>query len=926
LQISSERCDHLQNEKSLDLPLGSRQRRKFTRDPAQRPSAAGGQGMSENGADRPDGADSQPKRTSHVMAVADTTPRVLAPNHLADLRKSGLTDETVALAGLYSEGKSKPIADILGWRWTNGGALVFPFVDYDSRKQVMSRIKPDSPRLRPPKNKPIKYEQAPGTGAIPYFGPRTILQQRLDNKALPLYWTEGEKKTLLLDQLGLAAFGLTGCHNFNDAQKYRDGDGLTWSKHLRKYAERFIKGRRHVIVYDSDAFENENVMLAMQRLAGLLLHDGAESVRYVRIPGDPSDKDRHIGIDDFFADSGEEATRALIETTAVIAPGESIQPIPPQDPLAKLSALQWLRAAKLPGDLRLPPRFEVRRDRSLWCEPTADKSADGEIKEVMRSVIVPTALLQSMTEEDGEQRIEITYYSRDDWRSAIIDRRALRDARRALAELPADCAISSNNASLVVAWFDEYMRHNEHRLELRRFVGECGWHDTADGQSVFVLDKPVSHKETRTRIEADDSGDRSRILQALRPRGSLEAHTSALNHAFEADKVAAITILASLAAPLLRPLNAPNFGVHLSGDSSRGKTTKLVVASSVYGDPRNDHWLGSWNASATAIELRASTLCDLPLCFDEVGAGDRFAIDRTIYMLINGSGKSRADRAITLRKTPVWRTVVLSTGEHELASQTANTGAQVRIIQFRVSGFGTFGAAEVDSLREACERNSGQVGRKWIETITSIDDWNPYLEIFKAAKEQFRSKEDKGNNLMQRQAVYYALLALAEHIASQSIGIGKKGGQTVRELFTSPGERREIKTASTRAIELVSESIASEPDTYPALEYNPSGGLVSRAKASVRVVRGVRYRSHVYLLPDLLKERLEASGLSYAEVVASWKEAGLTDCDEGRTVKRVRWDAKRLFVVAVKYDALGLETDETAQKSIGETEDNDYAK
>lgn len=885
--------------------------------------------MSENETDRPGEANPPPKRASHVVAVSDATPRALAPDHLAQLRKSGLTDETVTLAGLYSEAKSKPIAEILNWRWSNGGGLIFPFRDYDSRKQVAARVKPDSPRLREPKKKPIKYEQAPNTGAIPYFGPRTILQQRLDDKSQVIYWTEGEKKTLLLDQLGLAAFGLTGCHNFNDAQKYRDGDGLTWSKHLRKYAERYIKGRRHIIVYDSDAFDNENVMLAMQRLAGLLLHDGAESVRYVRIPADANDKDRGVGIDDYFAEFGEEATRALFTAATVIAPGEAIQPVPPQDPLAKLSSLQWLRAAKLPADLRLPPRFEVRRDKSLWCEAPADKGAEGEIKEIMRSIVVPTALLESMTETDGEQRIEVTYYARDEWRSAIVDRRALRDSRRALAELPADCAISSNNASLCVAWFDEYMRHNEHRLELRRFVSECGWHDTADGQSVFVLDKPISHKETKTRIEPDASGDRSRILQAMRPKGSLQAHTDALSRAFGADKVAAITILASLAAPLLRPLHAPNFAVHLSGDSSRGKTSKLVIASSVYGDPRNDLWLGSWNASPTSIELRAHTLCDLPLCFDEVGAGDRFTIDRTIYMLINGSGKGRSDRALALRKTPTWRTIVISTGEHELASQTSNTGAQVRIVQFRVSGFGSFGAAEVDDLRETCERNSGQVGRKWIQTIAAIEDWNPYLDVFSQAKASFRSKEDKNNGLMQRQAVYFALLALAEHMAHQTLGFGEKGGATVRELFTTPGERREIKTASQRALELVSESLMSEPDSYPPLEYNVSGGLTSKAKPNQRIIRGARYRAHVYLLPDLLKTKLEASGLSYSEVVAAWKAADMLKTDKDRTIYKARWDGKRSPVIALKYEALGLDIDAT-QKSIGESDkeedDNDYAK
>ncbi len=857
--------------------------------------------MSEDDADTPrtDGKSAPP---THVKSVKGTEPpATLAPKHLEDLRLSGLDDETIAAAGIYSESKSAPIAEILKWGWRSGGGMVIPFYDYDSRKLVMSRVKPDRPRMRKRggRSKPIKYEQAPNSGAQPYFGPATVREQRLGGAAV-IVWAEGEKKTLLLDQLGYAAIGLTGSHNFNDSEKLKNGDGLTWSAGLRKYAERFVLGRHHVIAYDSDLWTNDNVMLAARRLAGLLLDGKAASVKLARVPADPKDEDRGVGVDDYFLEHGEDKLRDVIGAAELCATGEDITPIPPRDPLLKLSSVSWLRAAKIDPDLRLPPRFEIRRDRSLWVEPPSDKP-EGDQREIMRSAIIPLRLLDEL--DGDEQRLEVAYHARDSWHRAVVDRRAVRDARRALAELPPGVAIDSNNAAHVVLWLGEYMRHNEGRMRALRFVSQCGWQDT-DDERCFLLDVPITNGD-ESGLVADEAGDRSDMIKALRPKGKHGAHFEAVRAAFDEDPIAAIAILGALAAPLLEPLGAPNFAINFHGDSSKGKTSMVMVAGSVYGNPRSEQWIGSWNATGTAMELRAATLTHLPLCFDEVGAGDTKTIDRWIYMLINGAGKSRGDKSLQIRKTMSWRTVVLSTGEHELVDDQANTGAQVRVLQFRVRGFGKLDGAGVDALREACERNYGHVGRAWIEALVAIEDWAPYAELFEKAKRQFRAKETGA--LMQRQSVYYALLAVAEHLAHGVLSIGERGGGTVRRLFGDTSLRREVQSASERAREAVSEWIASEPLTFPALEVNSAGALVSKTAASVKRINGVRHKGHVCFLPSELRTRLQAHGISHAEVVAAWNDAGELDTDPGRTTKRMRWDGKKVSIVAVSCAALGID-------------------
>ncbi len=844
---------------------------------------------------------------AHLKPVGDATPLTVSPKDIEDLERSGLTEETIELSRIHSEGKSPPIAEILGWKWKNGGGMVLPFFDYDSNKLLLCRVKPHQPRMRTKgaKSKPVKYEQRPGSGAIPYIGPRCIQKQMLEGMGLVL-WPEGEKKTLLLDQLGYACIGLTGCHNWNDPEKYANGDGLTWSKWLRKYAERFVRGRHHVIMFDSDCFSKDAVMLAMRRLAGLLYEGGALSVRFGRIPPDANDASRGVGIDDFFVEHGEEKTREIIKAAELIKAGEEVTPIAPKDPLLKLNSLAWLKGANLDADLRLPPRFEIRRDRSLWQEPPIDKP-EADQKEIARAAILPARMLDALVGED--QRLEIAYYARGKWHRGVIDRRAIRDARRALAELPPGAAIDSNNAPLVVLWLGEYMRHNEHRMSAKRFTNACGWQDL-DDERCFMLAEPVTTSNAPT-IVPDEAGDKGEILRALKPRGTYPAHLAALRSAFAEDPIAALGILGALSAPLLKPLGAPNFAVHFYGDSSRGKTTMLKLSASVFGNPSSEGYVGSWNATPVAMELRAATLCDLPMPMDEVGAGDMKDNSRMVYMMINGIGKARGSRGLKVQRTAFWRTVVVSTGEHELVDDKANTGAQVRALQFRVSKFGDFDGARVDKIREDIEQNFGHVGLEWIKHLVAVEDWEPLRQLFARAKVLFRSKE-KGS-LMQRQAIYYALLATTEHIAHEVLGLGKTKGGTVREIFANADQRRELKTASERAVEVVSEWIAAEPLTFPCLDYNSTGGLIAKTVASVKKINGVRHRGHVCFLPNELRVRLAQSGISAAEVIHAWKDLGWLDVDERRTTKRLSWDNKRVRLVCVSCDALGLDAAESTE-------------
>ena len=105
--------------------------------------------------------------------IREITPcRPLHPNHLADLRSSGLSDATIQAAGVYSETDLARLTRFLGWNVPRkmSPSLVFPYVGIDGSNGYC-RVKPDDPRTC--QGKPVKYESPKGRTNQVYLPPGT---------------------------------------------------------------------------------------------------------------------------------------------------------------------------------------------------------------------------------------------------------------------------------------------------------------------------------------------------------------------------------------------------------------------------------------------------------------------------------------------------------------------------------------------------------------------------------------------------------------------------------------------------------------------------------------------------------------------------------------------------------------------------------
>jgi len=125
----------------------------------------------------------------------------LHPEHLADLRKSGLSDETIDKAGVYTVLPGE-INKTMGWDAPISSLLALPYPGTD-----FTRYKLFPPLERKDGHKQ-KYHQGKGSDICLYMPPG------FDTEADLIFLTEGEKKALKAMQEGLNCGGLGGIWNF----------------------------------------------------------------------------------------------------------------------------------------------------------------------------------------------------------------------------------------------------------------------------------------------------------------------------------------------------------------------------------------------------------------------------------------------------------------------------------------------------------------------------------------------------------------------------------------------------------------------------------------------------------------------------------------------------------------------------------------
>lgn len=346
-------------------------------------------------------------------------------------------------------------------------------------------------------------------------------------------------------------------------------------------------------------------------------------------------------------------------------------------------------------------------------------------KRVCRTPIILTQRLIGL--ETGTEKIEIAFKRDEKWKTAIFPRSTVfqRKSVTALADL--GCTVTSENAKQVVQFLEALEAENDEIIPRSDMAGAFGWQP---GKRFFpgLDDNIVPDPEF---IPPD-------VAAAFAQSGTFEDWKAAMAPNRERDKFRFI-LAAAFAPTLLRIIRQRNFVVYNWGGSRGGKTAALKAALSAWGDP--ERLMVNFNATQVGLERMATLYCDIPLGIDErqLAGENQSAVEKTVYLISNGKGKTRGAKGGGLQSTGIWRTIALCTGEEPAVADSSQTGVSTRALeiyggpfdneldasrmhQLSAEHFGHAGPAFVDRLAKLPERLISEAYQEMQLYVRAISD------------------------------------------------------------------------------------------------------------------------------------------------------------------------------------------------------------
>lgn len=494
------------------------------------------------------------------------------------------------------------------------------------------------------------------------------------------------------------------------------------------------------------------------------------------------------------------------------------------------------------------------------------------------------------------------------WHEYAMPMRLLRGNGEELRGMLLDMGVSINPDAhrLLMQWLAKAKPKNHITA-----VTRTGWHQHKE-ELIFVLPEQVIGSN-QVCFQSEHS-----CHHDFKSAGTLEGWQNHIASLCVGNPLLQLVVSAAFAGPLLKKIKQHDgsLGIHLVGDSSKGKTTALHVAASVWGPPT---FVKSWRATGNGLESVATTQNDTLLVLDEISESAPYEIGNIVYALGNGVGKQRANRHGTSKETNRWRVIWLSSGERTLsahmreANLQTKTGQQVRLLDVPATNklYGAFdvlhghenGGTFAETLNQAYHQHYGHAGIQFVECL--IEDKRALVDLYTKTIDSalFVAKD----SLMGRAAKAFALIGLAGELAINYHIVNWERGSAIKAASIAYEAWQTQHNGSYTEDEQILYAVRDFIERYGDSKFAPlKSDLRSTAPAHDRAgfwKDSVDGRIYCFFPAALERTVLgfDKNRITYTLEQAGW----LIDKDKGRRTKKfVLSDGTKISLYAIKpYDS-----------------------
>ena len=454
----------------------------------------------------------------------------------------------------------------------------------------------------------------------------------------------------------------------------------------------------------------------------------------------------------------------------------------------------------------------------------------------------PILPVERLTNIDTEmQKLKVAFKSNSHWQEVIADRSVFTSANSIMQLSNNGVRMSQDTAKDLVRYLYEIERDNDNIIPYRQSIGRMGWiknHGFSPYDNDFVFDGESSFKQ---------------VFEAMQTNGKRQKWIDCMKEIRTNGVTARILLASSFASILIEPLKKLPFVVHLWGQTGGGKTVSLLMAASVWGNPNEGYLMRNFNSTQVGLELTATVFNSIPLCINELQITKETNMDKQIYQLCEGSGRTRGNKSLGVSRVGTWHNCMLTNGEQPITVNNSGGGVVNRIIEVECKEDIFQDPVKVSNI---VRDNYGFAGKEFVEYVkNNIDEIKTkYDKIYAKLAE---------SDAADKQIMAAALIVTADLFATK-LFFNDKNNLRISEIVGFLSSKSQV-SATERAYDFLKGWVSMNHQRFEEVEIIERWGRFSESKDTV------------YIVSSKFEEILRKEGY-HAKPVLSWlAEQGLIE-------------------------------------------------